>query len=460
MALRKNTLAVQNDSELLSYIINQNPILSENIDLPVQGESIKPIGQIIINNERYRNAFINSVNLIGLTIIKRNGWDNPWDFTVRGTLSFGQQIRELMLDLCNVYDYNKELKEDEAGFIKSVVPNVFNYIHELNFQKFYKTSTSDAQLAMAFEREGNLFQFIEEAISMLYESLKYDRFIVDKYMLCRRILDGTVTPTQIANYDTLTPRQRVSALKAVSNKFTFRNPNYNPAGIRKATSFDDQILIVNTEFEADFSTDVLATSYFRDEADMRSRLALIDSFSQHDNDRLQKLLLDAYIPFTEDEIEELKKILAVLISHEWFMDYYYLLDNAGETKELSFFNPQTLRNNHFLHAWMVFSTSPFEQATVYTPTAGTVTAVSVSPQSSTVSAGGQVQLTAKVTTTGFVNKAVKWSVTKGSEGGATVDQNGLVKIPSGFTPASDAIQITATSIYDNTKTGTSSITVA
>ena len=109
---------------------------------------------------------------------------------------------------------------------------------------------------------------------------------------------------------------------------------------------------------------------------------------------------------------------------------------------------------------MVFSTSPFEQATVFTPTAGTVTAVSVSPQSSTVSAGGQVQLTAKVTTTGFVNKAVKWSVTKGSEGGATVDQNGLVKIPSGFTPASSAVQITATSIYDNTKTGTASITVA
>lgn len=278
MAFKKSVLRAQTDAELLSYIINQNPILSQEIDLPVQGESIVPIGKLISSNERYKNAFINTVNLIGLTVIKRNGWDNPWNFTKRGDLNFGQQVRELMLDLCNVYDYNKEMKDDpnNTRFLKTVVPNVFNYIHEINFQKFYQTTTSDEQLAMAFSREGGLFEFIDIAISMLYESLKYDTYITDKYMLCRRILDGTTTPVQMTNYDTMSARQRVSFMKNISNMFTFRSPNYNPAGIRKATSFDDQILIVNTQFEADFSTEVLATSYFRDEADMRSRLVLID----------------------------------------------------------------------------------------------------------------------------------------------------------------------------------------
>ena len=91
-------LNVRNDAELLSYIINSDPVLSENIDLPVQGQSIAPIGQIIVNNQRYKNAFINTVNLIGLTVIKRNGWDNPWDFTKRGTLRFGQTVREIVND--------------------------------------------------------------------------------------------------------------------------------------------------------------------------------------------------------------------------------------------------------------------------------------------------------------------------------------------------------------------------
>ena len=81
----KNVLKAGDSVELLSYIINVTPELRENIDLPVQGQSILPIGKIILNNERYKNAFINAVNLIGLTVIKRNGWDNPWNFTTRGT---------------------------------------------------------------------------------------------------------------------------------------------------------------------------------------------------------------------------------------------------------------------------------------------------------------------------------------------------------------------------------------
>ena len=196
MAKKLNeTLKVNNSVELLSYIINQNPILSAEIDLPIQGESIAPIGKLIMDNQRYRNAFINTVNIIGLTVIKRNRWDNPWDFTLRGTLSRGQTVREIILDLCNVHNYNKNF-DDKTDFLKTEVPNVMQYLHNINFQVYYQTTTSDEQLAMAFETEGGLLSFIEEAVSMLWESKTYDEYIIDKYQLCRRILDGTMTSTE------------------------------------------------------------------------------------------------------------------------------------------------------------------------------------------------------------------------------------------------------------------------
>ena len=453
-----DVLAVNNDSELLSYIINVTPELQHEIDLPKQGESIKPIGEIIMNNERYRNAFINTVNLIGLTVIKRNGWENPWNFTRRGTLRYGQQIREIILDLCNVYDYNEEFG-NKTKFLETEIPNVYQYMHEVNFQKFYQTTTSDNQMRMAFEGEGSLFDFIEEAIGMLYESLIYDTYITDKYMLCRRILDGTVTPSYISGYANMTPRQRVAAMKNVSNKLTFRNPNYNPAGIRRATKFEDQILIVSTEFEADFSTDVMATSFFRDEADMRARLVLCDGFGTHDDDRLTELLGDAYIPFTDAELTALSAIPAVLVSREWFMDYFYALDGVSDTKQTQFYNPTTMENNHYLHAWAVFSTSPFEQASVFGLDEPSITSVTVSPATATVAPGQSVQLSAVVVATGFANKAVTWSVSgDDDETGATVSIGGLVKIPSTASEG-DEIEITATSIYDTTKTGTATITV-
>lgn len=461
MAL-KNVLKATTDSELLSYIINVTPELQSEIDLPVQGQSIKPIGKIILDNDRYKNAFINTVNLIGLTAIKRNAWDNPWDFTTRGTLRFGQQIREIINDLCNVYDYN-DISNDATRFLESVVPNVYNYMHEVNFQKYYEQTTSDEQLAMAFDSEGGLFELIDDLTSMLYESMMYDRYIVDKYMLCRRILDGTMTSIKIENYANLTPRQRVSALKSISNKMTFRSPNYNPAGVRRATSFDKQIAIINTEFEADFSTEVLATSYFRDEAEMKSRMKLIDGFNNHDTARLTEVLGNQYVPFTEEELTELANVPAVIISDEWFMDYDYSLDANAPTKQTDFYNPTTLKRNIFLHSWRVFSTSPFEQGAVFTSETPTVNSVTVSPSESSVSAGLSIQLQAVVDTNGFANKAVQWSVEKadGEVTKVTVDANGLVMIPSDFETTQEAPQVTirATSIFNPTVYGEATITV-
>ena len=459
MGKSKNVLRATNNAELLSYIINQNPILKENIDLPVQGQSIQPIGKIIINNERYKNAFINTVNFIGLTVIKRNGWENPWNFTKRGTLRFGQQVRELINDLANVYDYNANANDNDR-FLDTVVPNVYNYIHEINFQKFYETTTSDEQMAMAFDSEDGLFTFIDDIIGMLYESLMYDEFLVDKYQLCRRILDGTVTPYYLENFNSLDVREVVALMKGVSNKMTFRSGNYNPAGIRRATRFDDQYMIINCEYDAKISTQVYATSFFRDDADMKIRARLIDSFSETDESRLTELLGDAYIPFTTTEKQELATIPAMIISREWFMDYDYAMDNeSGARKYTEFYNPVTLKNNHFLHYWGVKSTSPFENACVFTTEAPAVTSVAVSPSSASVSAGSELQLSAVVTTTGFVNKAVQWTVDSSSKAdGVTITADGLLKVPADVSV--ESITVTATSVYDSNAYNTATITVA
>ena len=463
-----------NDAELLSYIINIEPELRANIDLPVQGESIAPIGQIIVNNERYKNAFINAINVIGLTMIDRNYWEDPWEnFTNNGYMSFGDAAREMAVDIADVFDYN-QYANDVDHFLENVVPNVLEYIHPLNYQKFYKTTTSDTQMAMAFYNEGGLVTLIDEIISSLYEGYKYDKYIVNKYMLCRRILDGTVTSVQIANYANLTARERVAAMKNVSNLMIFRNPNYNPAGLRIATPFNKQIAIVNTDFEASLSTEVLATSFFRNDAEMKSRMALIDGYGNHDVARLLEVLGDQYVPFTSDELTALANIPATIIDDEWFQNKTYRLDGAADTdseevftegnrtgfKRTSFYNPETMKNNHWLHYWGIKSTSPFKQAVVFTTDAIGVTSVTVSPATATVTAGQDLQLSAAVVTTGFANKAVVWSVDETSAtAGVTITQSGVLKVPANATSKSK-ITVTATSVYDSTKTNTATITVA
>ena len=471
-SVSQGNLNVTNSAELLSYVINQTPELRENLKLPVQGESIKGIGKIIMKNPVYKNAFLNTMNIIGLTVITRNHWENPWKkFTDKGELSWGQQVREIIVDIANVYDYNEYVNRPH-DFINTEVPNVLSYLHEINYQKFYKTTTSDEQMAMAFERE-DLFMLVDEIVNSLYEGYEYDTYLVNKYMLARRILDGTVTAIQIEDIANKTDRDVVAEIKAVSNDMTFRSPRFNPAGIRKATAFEDQFAIVSTKFDAKFTTNVLATSYFRSDAEMKANMELTDGFGNFDMPRLAEIFakrddqgnviegeyVDGYVPLTQDEMTALQEIPCAIVGIDFFQDRYYGMDNNAPTRKTEFFNPQTLRTNHWLHNWGSVSSSPFENAVVFTVTAQGVTSVSVSPSTATVTKGQSLQLSATVVTTGFANKAVYWTVDADSYAdGVRIADDGELIIPADATV--ESVTVTATSIYDNTKTGTATITVA
>lgn len=470
--ITQGNLNVTNSAELLSYVINQTPILKENIDLPVQGESIAPIGKLIMSNAQYKNAFLNTINLIGLTVITRNHWENPWKvFTDKGSLSYGQQVREIIVDIANIYDYNETVNRPE-DFIKTEVPNVLSYLHEINYQKYYKTTTSDEQMAMAFERD-DLFTLIDQIVNSLYEGMEYDYYQVSKYVLARRVLEGTVTAIQIPNFANLTDRDVVAFIKGYSNDMTFRSPKFNPAGIRKATDFDDQFAIVSTKFDGKFTTNVLATSYFKSDAEMKANYALCDGFGNFDMPRLAEVFakrdangdvipneyVAGYEPLTSAELTALNEIPVAIVGRDFFQMYRYGLDAESDGRKTDFFNPQTLRTNHWLHTWGVVSSSPFENAIVFTQTAQGVTSVTVSPSTATVTKGQNLELSATVVTTGFANKAVYWSVDSTAYAdGVRISDAGKLIVPADATVTS--ITVTATSIYDNTVSGTATITVA
>ena len=442
-SVSQNNLNVNDSVELLSYIINVTPELRGEIDLPVQGQSIQPIGKLIMGNPVYKNAFLNTINIIGKTVITRNHWENPWrKFTDKGTLSYGQQVRDIIVDIADIYDYNNFADRPHA-FLETEVPNVLQNITEVNYQKFYKTTTSDEQMAMAFET-GDLFSLIDEIIGSMFEGMEYDDFLVAKYILARRILDGTITSVTIPNFANSTTREIVAFMKGISNKLIFRSPNYNPAGLRKATPYDRQRTILNTDFDGKVTTEVLATSYFLNQAEMKTKLALIDGFNDLDEARLSSLLGNSYVALTEGDKTKLANVVGAIISDEFFKDFYYSLDtrseSQGATKVTEFYNPETLDNTLWLHAWRIFSTSPFANAVVFTSGSNDVTAVDVDPATATVSAGQNVQLTADVTVSGIANKSVQWTVDKDSvDNDVTVDVNGLVKVPSSYTTGTQGV---------------------
>lgn len=459
MATTKQTLATKSSAELLNYMAQIDPVLREAIDLPQQGADIQKLGQIVMSNIRYKNAFINAINVLALTLVISDAWANPWEeFTEQGQIKYGQTVREMIVDLVEAEDYNEYLN-NPTHFLETQVPNILNYLHEINFQKFYKTSVNDQEIALAFYNETGVYDLINAVYTALRKSYVYDRYIIDKYQLQVRLIEGTIPSVQIPNFDTNDSRDNVVIMKEYSNNMTFLSPNYNPAGLRLSTPFDRQRTIVSTGFEAQISTKVLATSYFRNNAEMKTKLAMIDGFGNNDWSRLKKLLGKAYTEFSKTDLQKLSNVVGVIISDNFFKDYYYALDDTADTLSTEFRNPETLIRNLWLHAWRIFSTSPFEQCLAFTKDASSVTSVTVSPSTATITKGQSLSLNATVVTAGITNKSVVWSVDSDSSSkGVLINQKGILTVPADSEATS--VTVTATSVYDNKKTGTATITVA
>lgn len=473
MGKTKNNVGVKSDVELLSYIINENPILSAEIELPVQGDdnAVANIGKLILNNERHKNAFINTVNLIGLTVIKRALYKNPWSFTGKGTIRAGESVREIVVNLIDSKDYNA-YKNNVTNFLNNEVPNIMQYIHEINFQKFYKTTTDDVEMAMAFDTEGGLFRLIDNIIGKLYDSLEEDLFLLSKYTLARRILDGTTGIEYLS--DDLTTREIVAKLKGISNKMTFINGDYNPAGYEYACPIDTQRTIFDCDFEGKLTAEVLATSYFRSDADMETRKVLTNGFgfSNSELKRLHNLLNleDNVDVLTSTEKTLLAGIKAVICDVDFFQEYQVALglDGVGD-KTRTMENPETLKTNHWLHAWRIISSSPYAHiVAVTTGSEPTITGITVKLNGSTVTDGGtfnianftagtmEIDTEITVSGTNIYNKSFVVEITDSDERLKYNAETGKFTIDGGAT-ALDA-SVTITSIGDNSVDTTFAVT--
>lgn len=416
-------------------------------------DSVRSIGNILMNYPALQNEFLNAlVNRIGRVLVTSKMYDNPWNMFKRGMLEFGETIEEVFVEIAKPFEYDPETAESEV--FKREIPDVRAAFHILNYQKFYKVTVQRDQLRQAFLTWDGVTDLITKIINSMYAGANYDEFLVMKYLVAVNILNGRLKAVQISDPSNVTNMKSVvGAIKSVSNGMEFMTTEYNQAGVHTYTDKRDQYIILTSDFDAVMDVEVLASAFNMDKADFMGRRVLVDSFASLDNDRLALLFKDDknYVPLTQDELDALATIPAVLVDRDWFM----ILDNLLEFTDQ--YNGQGLYWNYWLHVWKTLSVSPFANSAVFVPGVPSVTSVTVSPDTVTAGAGQTVLLTAEVVTANFAPQTVTWSVATGAK--ATVDITGKVVIGADA-KTGDKIVVKATSTFDSTKSATCTITVA
>lgn len=411
-------------------------------------DSIRQIGAIIMDYPALQNEFLSAlVNRIGRVLITSKMYDNPWAFFKKGLLEFGESVEEIFVNIAKPFQFDPAVAE--TNVFKREIPDVRAAFHIMNYQKYYKATISNDQLRQAFLSWQGVSDLIAKIVDAMYTGANYDEFQTMKYMLARHILDGHMYPVEIPTVETANMKSIVSVVKGVSNKFTFLSTNYNLAGVQTHTNKNDQYMLINSQFDATMDVEVLASAFNMDKAEFSGRRVLVDSFGSLDTARLAELFAGdtTYEEISSGELEALDAIPAVLVDKDWFM----IFDNFYNFTEQ--YNGEGLYWNYWYHVWKTFSVSPFANNALFIPGTPGVTSVTVTPTSSTVSAGASVQLSANVVTTNFAPKSVTWSVDSDY---ATVDNSGNVTVLSNA-EASTTITVTATSTYDDSKKGMATV---
>ena len=451
MATRPKVKTLTNSAVDVLNVIRNNASVDFKNYVPIataDADSIRTIGAIIMDNPSLQNEFLSAlVNRIGLVIVTSKMYSNPLSVLKKGVLEHGETIEEIFVNIAKPFTFNPEEAEDKQ--YKREIPDVRSAFHILNYKKFYKVTISDDQLRQAFLSWAGISDLIAKIVDSMYTAAEYDELEVTKYMLARQILDGRVYAVTIPEVTTPNMKSVVSTVKGMSNKFTFKNPNYNVAGVKTHTLKNEQYIIMNANFDATMDVEVLASAFNMDKAQFMGNRLMIDGFGTLDTARLAELFAgdSTYKEISQTELEALDKIPCILIDK----DYAQIYDNMYKMTEN--YNGQGLYWNYFYHTWKTFSVSPFSQAVVFVPAVPSVTSVTVTPSTATVSVGQTVQLTAKVVTENFAPQTVTW--TSDSEF-ATVTASGKVTILEG---ATGTITITAKSTFNSEVTGQSVLTI-
>lgn len=390
-------------------------------------ENIKETGSAIMAYETTQNEFLSAlVNRIARVIITSKSYENPLRMFKKGIMEFGESIEEIFVRIAEAHPFDPVTAEKEV--FKREIPNVDAVFHRVNLKNFYKATISNEMLRQAFLSWNGITDLIARIVDSLYSGSEFDEFLCMKQLVAEAATKGKMFSVNIPAITADNAKSIVSTIKAISNKMEFMSPSYNAMGVLNYSKKEDQIFLIDAAFDAVIDVEVLASAFNMDKAEFMGQRVLVDNFN------------------------ELTGVVAAIVDRDWFMVFDQQL-NFTEN-----YNGQGLYWNYFYHVWKIMSTSPFSNAVLFTTESVGVTSVAVTPATATVTKGQNLSLTANVVTTGYAPKGVIWEVSGTEAPTSTIDYKGVLTVASD--EPNTTLTVTATSMYDSTKTATSTITVA
>lgn len=368
-------------SKLNASTINILNVIRENASLEYQSkvpkvnnvDDIVKVGEIIYGTPSFQNIFISAlVNRIAFVLVESSTFNNPYKMLKKGVIDYGEVIEDVFVGIAQVVDYDPS-KAESREFARTF-PDVKSAFYKLNWRVMYPVTIEDQELYLAFQSADGVQNLITKIINSIMVAYEYDEFLLFKYQLIKAIAHGKMYPVAVDGSDL---KNYASAFKSYRNKTRFMKRDFNEAGVMNNTEDANLCIFIDSDFDANFDVNVLASAFNMDKADFIGRRFLIDDWTTFDNERWELIRQNTISSLkgdasgvvesvTADELALMADVHAVMIDDRWFQIYESV--NMMKEKEVA----SGLYWNYFYHNWKVIAHSPFSNAIVFVDNSATI----------------------------------------------------------------------------------------
>lgn len=341
-------------------VIRQNASLEYQSQVPeVKVETDIPrVGEVLYGYPALANQFINAlVNRIALVRVKSATFNNKFAPLKKGYLEFGETVEEVFVNIAKAREFSVE--KAEAREFKRTVPDVRSAFHAMNWRVQYPVTIQDEDLRTAFTSADGVSDLIARIVDSVYTAAEYDEYLLFKYLLIKAVANGKMYPVSIGTGTDMT--DAAVQYRSMSNKLEFMSTKYNASGVHTTTPKNEQYIFMDSEYNASYDVNVLASAFNMDKATFMGQLQLIDDWTTFDNERFDVIRAnsDQIEEVTDEELALMKGVKAVMVDAEWFQVYD---NNAKFTED---YVAAGMYWNYFYNVWKTISSSPFSNAIVF-----------------------------------------------------------------------------------------------
>ena len=348
-SLQANTLTILNTIRANASAEYQSlvPKVEKEVDIP-------RVGDVLFGYPALANQFLAAlVNRIALVVVKSATFNNRYARLKKGYLMTGETVEEVFVQITKAREFSVEKAEERE--LKRSLPDVRTAFHAMNWRVQYPVTIQDEDLRLAFTSLQGVTDMISRIINAVYTAAEYDEFLLFKYLLIKNVAKGFM---HMETFDGTDIKNAAKKFRGLSNKLEFMSTDYNISGVHTTTPKADQVIFMDSTFNAEYDVDVLAAAFNMDKATFMGSLYLIDDFTTFDNERFSAIRAgsDQIDEIYPQELAAMKNIKAIMLDSEWFQVY----DNQMKFTEKYVASGEYW--NYFLNVWKTVSTSPFSNA--------------------------------------------------------------------------------------------------